>query len=427
VFDKYVLGYDANRNITKVTSTAGVTTYTYDDLNQLISETLPNGKLIEYSYDDVGNRLSKVEKVNGIITDSNNYGFNAGNQLVNVNGQAYTYDDNGNLNSDGVNTYQFNDFNQLESIKNSAGQVIATYTYDESGKRISSTTPAGTIKYFYDGNQVLYETDGNNNKLREYTYTSSGLPATITIGGNTYYYLTNHHGDVVAITNASGGVVATYSYDAWGNILSQSGSLASVNPYRYAGYRYDENSKLYYLMARYYNSDIGGFLSKDPVTGDLHDPSSLNGYNYAYNNPVMIFDPTGEVGILISMGTNAFINLLCYIIPLLVDHGQNFYKHINYRTMGIEIMKGAISGIIGFNIGKIKTLRMLAKPLRRVFDAHLAPLTYFLMNFRSGYSGEGLYEEILFALIGNKGTVIYTTYKSIVKKAKKKSLFSIFS
>jgi RHS repeat-associated protein len=228
-------------------------------------------------------------------------------------------------------------------------------------------------------------------------------------------------------SDALHGVVATYSYDAWGNILSQSGSLASVNPYRYAGYRYDENTKMYYLMARYYNPENGVFLSKDPVDGANERPASKNGYSYAENNPVMNIDPTGEFAMLMSMLSNAFVNLLCYIIPLAFDYGKEFYKHISLKRVGLEVMKGAISGIIGINLGKIKTLQSLAAPLRKVFEANLAPLTYLLFNIRSGYSGEGLYEEVLFTLVGKRGTVIYTTFKSIVNKAKKKSLFSIFS
>ena len=92
----------------------------------------------------------------------------------------------------------------------------------------------------------------------------------------------------------NGKVVAEYTYDAWGNILESKGTMASINPYRYAGYRFDEETKLYYLMARYYNPDTGVFLSLDPVRGDTMNPVTMNGYNYANNNPVMMVDPDGE-------------------------------------------------------------------------------------------------------------------------------------
>jgi RHS repeat-associated protein len=68
----------------------------------------------------------------------------------------------------------------------------------------------------------------------------------------------------VAVTDTKQNTVATYTYDAWGNILAQSGTFAKENPYRYAGYRYDQETGLYYLMARYYNPQNGNFLSMDP-------------------------------------------------------------------------------------------------------------------------------------------------------------------
>jgi RHS repeat-associated protein len=116
----------------------------------------------------------------------------------------------------------------------------------------------------------------------------------MTKNGQTYYYHLNGHGDVVALTDNNGNVVAEYEYDAWGNILSQTGSLASENPYRYAGYRYDEVTGLYYLMSRYYDANIGRFLTRDTFHGFGDEPQSLNQYAYAHNNPVMNIDPDGH-------------------------------------------------------------------------------------------------------------------------------------
>ncbi|MFC4766472.1 RHS repeat-associated core domain-containing protein [Effusibacillus consociatus] len=89
------------------------------------------------------------------------------------------------------------------------------------------------------------------------------------------------------MTDGNGNVVASYTYDAWGNILSQSGSAASLNPYRYAGYRYDDTTGLYYLMARYYDPSVSRFLSVDP---EFVEPD----YTYAGNNPLSFVDPSGR-------------------------------------------------------------------------------------------------------------------------------------
>jgi RHS repeat-associated protein len=141
---------------------------------------------------------------------------------------------------------------------------------------------------------VIYETDENNNIIAEYTWDNEGNPVSMTKNGQTYCYHLNGHGDVVALTDNNGNVVAEYEYDAWGNILSQTGSLASENPYRYAGYRYDEETGLYYLMARYYDANIGRFITRDTFHGFESDPLSLNQYVYSNNNPVNFTDPSGH-------------------------------------------------------------------------------------------------------------------------------------
>lgn len=83
-------------------------------------------------------------------------------------------------------------------------------------------------------------------------------------------------------------------YDAWGNILSQTGTIASSNPYRYASYRFDEVTGLYYLKARYYDSDTGRFITRDTFHGFEDDPKSLNQYAYAHGNPVRYVDHDGN-------------------------------------------------------------------------------------------------------------------------------------
>ena len=102
----------------------------------------------------------------------------------------------------------------------------------------------------------------------------------------------NGHVDVTALPRVDGTIAVSYYYDAFGNILQQTGSVN--NNITYAGYQYDSETGLYYLNSRYYDSKIARFLSEDTYTGDPNDPLSLNLYTYCINNPIMYTDPTGH-------------------------------------------------------------------------------------------------------------------------------------
>ncbi|MGX2959510.1 DNRLRE domain-containing protein [Peribacillus sp. JNUCC 23] len=310
IFKNFTYRYDANNQIEKVMTESGEIIYDYDKLNQLTSEKLEDGTSITYDYDSVGNRITKSIVSNG-TTKTNVYKYNSANQLTKVGNQEYTYDLNGNLRTDGKHTYTFDDLNQLREIKEGS-KIIASYDYDEQGRRNYKNDSNGKTYYYYEGNNVVYEQDAHFNIIKEYTYDDNNIPLTMTYQGKNYYYLTNYRGDVLGLVDSNGNIVAEYRYDAWGNILSQSGSMAEINPYRYAGYRYDEDTKLYYLIARYYNPDNGVFLSLDPVRGELSNPITLNGYNYANNNPVMNVDPDGELSIPVTLKKllRSFIKLI---------------------------------------------------------------------------------------------------------------------
>ncbi|MFJ7980071.1 RHS repeat-associated core domain-containing protein [Lysinibacillus xylanilyticus] len=114
--------------------------------------------------------------------------------------------------------------------------------------------------------------------------------------------------------------------------------MATINPHRYAGYRYDEDSKLYYLMARYYNPDTGVFLSLDPVRGDTMNPLSLNGYNYANNNPVMNVDPDGTAAV------KYYVTKIAYALAT---------ANPNYMN---QIKKQALSTAVRFGIKSVLKL-----------------------------------------------------------------------
>ena len=225
--------------------------------------------------------------------------FNAGNQLISFNGQALTYDANGNRLSDEKYNYAWDQADRLVGVtKKGENQPFVTYTYDEDNRRLSKKVNGKITNYHYDGDSidVLYETDTNGQVLRHYIYSDDNIRLAMKSGKNTVYYHYNGHGDVVALTDENGQQVASYTYDAWGNVLTSEAKteLAKSNPYGYAGYTYDAEIQQYYLMARYYHPGHGVFTSLDPDPGDEDDPLTMNGYTYADNNPVMNVDPDGH-------------------------------------------------------------------------------------------------------------------------------------
>ena len=117
------------------------------------------------------------------------------------------------------------------------------------------------------------------------------------LNGKEYFYIRNVQNDVIGLHDTEGKVVVSYSYDTWGNIVSITGSLkdsvGKKNPYRYRGYRYDEETGLYYLQSRYYNGSWGRFINADALIGQPGDILSFNMFAYCGNNPVIMEDPNG--------------------------------------------------------------------------------------------------------------------------------------
>jgi len=293
LINSYDYTFDAKGNQLTEKTKSGTIKYTYDKNNQLLKEVQPNGDTYEYTYDAVGNRLTKkVTKGSTITTET--YNYDAANQLTSINGTNIAHDKNGNVTSDGKRTYSYDAEDRLIEVKE-GGTSIAKYQYNSDGLRISKTTGTTTIYYTYDeNNNVVLETDQNGNTLASYIYDDNNHPLTMNKSGKTYTFHGNARGDITAVTDEQGAVVASFDYDTWGNILKESGTLVSEVPFRYASYRYDKETNLYYLQQRYYNPSTGRFLTLDPMLGEMDDPITQNGYNYANNNPVNLIDADGR-------------------------------------------------------------------------------------------------------------------------------------
>ena len=216
--------------------------------------------------------------------------------------QTFTYDASGNVinlvdsrTSSANKNYQW-DGRQLSYYSSYCNMLSFKYNDQGIRTRKSQGTCAGnvTTDYVLDGDKVLVESRSNGITLY-FTYDVDGTLLSMNYNGNEYFYITNMQGDVIELVDINGNSVVKYKYDAWGNIISQTGgSLADINPYRYRGYRYDVETGLYYLQSRYYDPTIGRFISSDGLFGQDGHLLSNNTYAYSFNNPVIFVDNDGR-------------------------------------------------------------------------------------------------------------------------------------
>lgn len=172
------------------------------------------------------------------------------------------YDSIGNMTKFGDKSYKWKQGNLLSSYSDDSNEI--EYYYDENGVRIGKTVNGEEITYIVDGYQVLVENVDGHELVYIYIYDEL---LGFYFDGEIFYYKTNPLGDIIGIYDENLNQVVKYEYDIWGNILNISGDKAETvgkyNPYRYRGYRYDEETNLYYLYSRYYSPELCRFISAD--------------------------------------------------------------------------------------------------------------------------------------------------------------------
>src|SRR5208337_3736918 len=176
---------------------------------------------------------------------------------------------------------------------------LVTVVYDGDGNRVSETVGGVTTNYLVDTQnptgyaQVVDELQSGT-VSRTYSYGLERVSETQSINSTltTSFYGYDGHGSVRQLTNSSGAVTDSYEYDAFGNLINQTGS--TPNNYLFAGEQYDSAIGLYCNRARYLNTTTGRFWSMDTAEGNNRDPLSLHKYLYAEGNPVDHVDPSGH-------------------------------------------------------------------------------------------------------------------------------------
>ena len=170
------------------------------------------------------------------------------------------------------------------------------YTYDLEGliikKEVVINNTTTTTNYYYDNRKLIKEVCGNN--IIDYFYDENNQIYGYKKNSTVYFYIRDVLGNIIGILNNSGVIVSKFDYDAFGNIINQTGSV--ISNFRYKGYYYDTDIELYYLKTRFYNPVLLRFITPDSI--EYLDSSSIIGLNlYAYcgYDPVNMVDEEGNL------------------------------------------------------------------------------------------------------------------------------------
>ena len=292
--------YNGVGNRTSLTDRRGAQSFGYYNLDRLTSASHPLLATPQaFAYDPVGNRTTGGSIVN------------AGNQLTADATHSYQYDDNGNLTrktllaSGNYTQYTYDPENRLVKVEefvvgNPTAFATSTYRYDGLGRRIEKVGNGITRRYVYDGEDILLEYDGANGLQARYTH-GPGIdePIAVTKGNSTFFYHQDGLGSVTDLTDSAGATAKSYSYDAYGTIVDQTGTVEQ--PYTYTGREFDSESGLYYYRERYYDSNLGRFLQNDPGEAGIYNKGlprnpfdRSSPYAYGADSPVSLIDPFGD-------------------------------------------------------------------------------------------------------------------------------------
>jgi RHS repeat-associated protein len=278
---------------TVYTTTTHVITYTYDKLYRLTDADYSSGEAFAYGYDPVGNRTVHTRTLTSttVIT----YAYDAANRL------DYFYEDgaltdlgwdaNGNLRAQGTSVYTWDAANRLVAAE--VDGVASAYEYDGLGNRVAQTVGGVTTEYVLDVGGGLPEVIAATTGGASTRYVQvQGQVLAQQDSGAWMHILPDHLGSVRQLVGSDSRVDLAQSFDPFGVPFETSGS--GVSDFGYTGEWWDSEAGVLYLRARYYDPYGGVFVQKDSFLGIPLSPSTMNGFNYANQNPVNLTDRSGH-------------------------------------------------------------------------------------------------------------------------------------
>jgi RHS repeat-associated protein len=278
--------YDDSDNLLQDTEGSTTHSYQFDLLNRLLSAASSGNIEESYNYDALGNRISSHS--------SATYSYNSFNQLASTSFANLTYDLNGNLVSKqttaGDTQYSWDFENRLVAVVTSSGQTL-NYKYDALGRRIERwSSRDGITSFVYDGAEVVK--DQNDDGTAVHYLNGAGVDNKLRQkgSGESLYYLSDQLGSTRLLTDNRGRIVERLAYDSFGNVQRAGGSPGRLNTrYDFTGRERDAETGLIYYRARWYDPQLGRFISEDPIGLT----AGLNQYSYVGNNPLTRKDPWG--------------------------------------------------------------------------------------------------------------------------------------
>ena len=353
------ISYDEKQRVIK----EGTREFTYTQEGYIKTDSKNS---VSYEYDKLGNIVKKskggIEYTYKYFSNNRLKSVESNNKKINI-----SYDESNPLYPSLI---ERSEGEKREEIKLSyegrrlsiveIGTKKYLYKYDSLGQRVIKEEGNNKERYQYqDGRIKQVEKEGEYSLI--YSYSSNGIIQSVSEISNkdikTYFYLIDIIGNIVGLVDENGNIVVEYDYSSYGKVEVKKDTvgISKKDHIRYKGYIYDEETKLYYLISRYYDPEIGRFISPDSV--EYIEPNSISGLNlyvYCCNDPINMYDPSGNfaisIGLLLAIGgiVGAAIGAGASVAGQYLANGCS-WENFSWGQLALDTVLGGVSGMLSMS------------------------------------------------------------------------------